>query len=182
MKILVTFAVACLAATTSALAQSTDTTTQSESRPSEESVRHLLDVMQAQKILQTLSAQMDGMFDGMVKKQLEGQDITPEQRQAIEARRKAASDMVKELLSWDSMESLYLKVYEDTFTQQEIDGMAAFYASPAGQAVIAKMPLAAKNTLSEMQQRMQQMIPKLQQMAKEAAEAAKAQAPAKKSG
>jgi hypothetical protein len=44
------------------------------------------------------------------------------------------------------------------------------------------MPLAAKNTLSEMQQRMQQMIPKLQQMAKEAAEAVKAQGPAKKSG
>ena len=179
---LVVFAVVCLAATPAVFAQSTDTTTQSESRPSEESVRHLLEVMQAQKIVQTLSAQMDGMFDSMVKKQLEGQDVTPEQRQAIEARRKAASDMVKELLSWDSMESLYLKVYEDTFTQEEIDGMAAFYSSPAGRAVIAKMPLAAKNSLSEMQQRMQQMIPKLQQMAKEAAEAAKAQAPAKKSG
>jgi hypothetical protein len=138
--------------------------------------------MQARKIVQTLSEQMDGMFDSMVKKQLEGQDVTPEQRQAIEARRKAASDMVKELLSWDSMESLYLKVYEDTFTQEEIDGMVAFYSSPAGRAVIAKMPLAAKNSLSEMQQRMQQMIPKLQQMAKEAAEAAKAQAAAKKSG
>jgi uncharacterized protein len=182
LRILVVFAVACLAATTSALAQSTDTTPQSESRPSEESVRHLLELMQAQKIVQTLSAQMDGMFDSMVKKQLEGQDVTPEQRQAIEARRKAASDMVKELLSWDSMESLYLKVYEDTFTQEEIDGMAAFYSSPAGRAVIAKMPLAAKNSLAEMQQRMQQMIPKLQQMAKEAAEAAKAQAPVKKSG
>lgn len=72
MRILVVFAVACLTATPVALAQSTDTTTQSESRPSEESVRHLLEVMQAQKIVQTLSAQMDGMFDSMVKKQLEG--------------------------------------------------------------------------------------------------------------
>jgi uncharacterized protein len=182
MRILVVFAVACLAATTSALAQSTDTTTQSESRPSEESVRHLLEVMQAQKVLQTLTEQMDGMFDSMVQKQLEGQNVTPEQRQEIEARRKVAGDMIKDLLKWDSMESLYLKVYEDTFTQEEIDGMAAFYASPAGRAVIAKLPLAAKNTLSEMQQRMQQMIPKLQQMAREAAEAVKAQGPAKKSG
>jgi hypothetical protein len=53
---------------------------------------------------------------------------------------------------------------------------------PGVRAVIAKMPLAAKNTLSEMQQRMQQMIPKLQQMAREAAEAVKAKEPAKKSG
>jgi hypothetical protein len=182
LRILIMFAVACLAATPSAFAQSTDTTPQSESRPSEESVRRLLEVMQAQKVLQVLSGQMDSMFDGMVKKQLEGQDVTPEQRQAIEARRKVAAEMVKELLNWDSMETLYLKVYEDTFTQSEIDGMNAFYSSPAGRAVIAKMPLAAKNTVSEMQLRMQQMIPKLQQMAKETAEAVKAQGPAKKSG
>jgi uncharacterized protein len=182
LRILVVFAVACLAATTSALAQSTDTTPQSESRPSEESVRRLLEVMQAQKVLQALTEQMDSMFDGMVQKQLQGQNVTAEQRQEIQARRQAAEDMVKELLTWDSMESLYLKVYEDTFTQEEIDAMTAFYSSPAGRAVIAKMPLAAKNTLTEMQQRMQQMIPKLQQMAKEAAEAVKAQGPAKKSG
>jgi uncharacterized protein len=182
LKILVVFAVACLAVTPAALAQSTDTATPSESRPSEESVRHLLEVMQAQKVLQVLVEQMDTMFDGMLQKQLEGQSVTPEQRQAIEARRKAATDMVKEVLSWDSMESLYLKVYGDTFTQAEIDGMTEFYSSPAGHAVIAKLPLAMKNSMSEMQQRVQQMIPKLQQLAKEAAEAVKAQESAKKSG
>jgi hypothetical protein len=179
---LVVFILACLTATPYALADNPAAATQSDSRPTDDSIRQLLEITQARKILKAASEQLDTMFDAMVKKQLEGASVTPEQQQAIEARRKAAEEMTKDLLSWDSMERLYLKVYGETFTQAEVDGMIAFYSSSAGQAVIAKLPLATKNTMSEMQQRMQQMIPKLQQMAKETAEQVKAQGTAKKSG
>jgi hypothetical protein len=182
MKILVVSAFALMTATSLAFAQSPPAAVQSDPRPSEDSIRQLLEITQAKKILQAASDQLDTLFDGMVKKQLEGENVTSEQQQAIEARRKAAESMVKDLLSWESMERLYLKVYEETFTQSEIDGMIAFYSTSTGRAVIAKLPLATKNTMSEMQQRMQQMIPKLQQMAKETAEQVKAQGGAKKTG
>jgi hypothetical protein len=184
VRILSLLIVAFLLATNVVLAQSPnnpDSGAQSEPRPSEESLRHLLDVMQAQKLVQTISAQMDGMFAGMLKKQLDGQEVTPEQQHAIEERQQAAKSMVKELLSWDSMEHLYLKVYGETFNQAEIDGMIGFYSSPVGQAVIAKLPQATKSSMAEIQARVQQMMPKLQQMAKEAAEQVKAQGAAKKS-
>jgi hypothetical protein len=182
MKVLVASILVCLAAGVSpVLAQNTDAVVQPQDKASPESIRNLLELSQAKKVLQAMVEQMDGSFNGMVNKQLEGQDLTPEQQNALAERRKAARAMIRELLSWESMESLYLKVYSETFTQAEIDGMAAFYVSPAGQAVIAKMPLVAKNTLAEMQVRVQQMLPKLQQMAKDAAEQVKAQAP-KKSG
>ncbi len=185
MRILSVLVVAFLMSTTAVLAQSPDnpgTNAQAEPRPSEESIRHLLDVMQAQKLVQAISEQMDSMFAGMLKKQLEGQAVTPEQQQAIEERQQAAKILIKDLLSWDSMEHMYLKVYSETFTQAEIDGMTQFYSSPTGQAVIAKLPQATKSSMAEVQQRVQQMMPKLQQMAKDAAEQVKAQGAAKKSG
>lgn len=181
MRFLIALIVACLGVTAPAFAQSPNTTAQAQSKPSEASVRHLLDVMQVRQIVQTMSTQMDAMFDNMVNRQLEGQNITPEQHKQIDARRDAMRDAMKGLLSWESMESLYLKVYGDTFSQQEIDGMTAFYTSPAGQAVIAKMPLAMKNSMSEIQERMREVIPKIQQMAKETADQVKSPAP-KKSG
>jgi uncharacterized protein len=185
VRILSLLVVAFLMSTTAVLAQSPDNpavSAQSEPPPSEESIRQLLNVMQAQKLVQAISEQMDGMFAGMLKKQLDGQELTPEQQRAIEERQLAARNEIKDLLSWDSMERLYLKVYSETFTQAEVDGMIGFYSSPTGQAVIAKLPLATKNSMAEMQQRVQQMMPKLQQMAKDAAEQVKAQATAKKSG
>jgi uncharacterized protein len=173
----------CLMATSTAFGQGTEVANSTEARPSAESVQRLLEVTQAQKVLQTITEQMDAAFAGMVKRQVgDQQDLTPEQQKSLEARRKAAADMVSKLLSWDSMGPLYLKVYQETFTQAEVDGMLEFYSTPAGQAVIAKLPLAAKNTMSEMQQRVQEMMPKLQQMASETAEEVKAQAPARKGG
>ncbi len=182
MKVLVLSVFACLAATTSAFAQTPSAATPSDPRPTEDSIRQLLEITQAKKILKAASDQMDTMFDGMVKKQLDGKDVTPQQQQEIEARRKTAAAMVKDLLSWDSMEQLYLKVYGETFTQSEVDGMIAFYSTTTGRAVIAKLPLATKNTMTEMQQRMQQMIPKLQEIAKQTADEVKAQGTPKKSG
>jgi hypothetical protein len=174
---------ALLIATTTAFAQAPGHASQAQPKPSEESLRHLLEVTQAKKVLQTIAEQMDATFDAMVRKQLGAQqDLTPEQQKSLETRRRTAADMIAKLLSWDSMEALYLKVYGETFTQAEIDGMLKFYATPAGQAVIAKLPLVAKNTMSEMQQRVQQMMPKLQQLAKETAEEVKGPEPATKGG
>lgn len=182
MRVLVTLVAAGLLVAPTVFAQPSDSVTPPSTRPSETSLRQLLETMQAQKMLQAVTEQMDSMFDGMLKKQLEGRDLTPEQQKSLQDRQQAAREMIKQLLSWDSMEALYLKVYGDTFTQEEIDGMTAFYASPTGHAVIAKLPLVSKNTMIEMQQRMQQMMPKLQQMAKETADQIKAQDPPKKGG
>jgi hypothetical protein len=74
---------------------------------------------------------------------------------------------MREELSWEFMESMMMEVYTKTFSQDEVDGMLAFYASPAGRSVITKMPIAMQHSMQVMQQRMTIMIPKLQQMQKE---------------
>lgn len=164
-----------LLATGPVLAQSGDATNSSQPKPSEESLHHLLEVMQAKQLVAAMAQQMDAMYTGMVNKALDGKSVTPEQQKALEARRAKVLDMFKEIFSWESMERLYMKVYADTFTQDEIDGMTAFYSSPTGHAVIVKLPLAMKTSMSEMQDRMRQMVPKLQEMAKETADEIKAQ-------
>jgi hypothetical protein len=171
VRFAVTSMLALVLATGTAFAQEA-TTVAPEFKASEESIHRLLDVMQARKVVETMSQQVDSMYGGMVNKLLDGKDITPEQLKEIQARREKARGLFNQMLSWDSMESLYMKVYAETFTQSEIDGMTAFYSSPAGHAVIVKMPLAVKNSMAEMQE---QMIPKLQQMAKETAEQIKAE-------
>ncbi len=174
MKFAVTSVLALVLATGTAFAEEA-TTVAPEFKASEESIHHLLDVMQSRKIVETMSQQVDSLYSGMVNKALEGKDLTPEQQKEIQARHDKARDLFSHMLSWESMERFYMKVYGETFTQSEIDGMTAFYSSPAGHAVIVKMPLAVKNSMAEMQEQMKPLIPKLQQMAKETAEQIKAE-------
>ena len=84
--------------------------------------------------------------------------------------------LISEDFSWNVMEPLYVKVYQETFSQSEIDGMVSFYSSPTGQAVVDKLPLAMQNAMSAMQERvMKTLVPKLQQMAQDTAARIKAQ-------
>ena len=56
------------------------------------------------------------------------------------------------------------EIYRKSFSQSEMDGMLKFYKSPAGKAVIAKMPVVMQNTMQVMQGEMAEMMPKIQQL------------------
>jgi hypothetical protein len=77
------------------------------------------------------------------------------------------SDEVKSELSWEKMRDLYQQVYAETFTQEEVDGLIAFYESPAGKAFVAKMPTVMQKSMVLMQQRMAPMVQRLQQSLQE---------------
>ena len=147
-----------------------------ESVPTDESLRRLLDVIHARKLLESMSSQVDSMMANMVQKMLEGQPISPKQQEALDTMRANMVALIKDDFSWEVMEPLYIKVYKETFSQSEIDGMVDFYNTPTGHAVIEKLPLAMQNAMSAMQERMTKtLIPKLQQMARDTAAQIKAQ-------
>jgi uncharacterized protein len=88
--------------------------------------------------------------------------------------------MIKEVLYWNKLEPVYVRVYQKTFTQGEVDGLTAFYKTPTGQALLTKMPAVMQNTLNEMQQMIQPMMQRIQHMQQEVV--AEIQAQKKKSG
>jgi len=152
-------------------------------KPTEASLHHLLDVMQAHQSVDAIRQQMDTMFGGYMSKLLDGKQLNAKQAEIMARSRTRLTDTFKGMLSWESMEPMYLKVYAETFTQKEIDGMTAFYETPVGHSMIEKMPLVVKNTMVIMQKQMEGLVPKIQQIAKETADEIKAEAAAEgKSG
>lgn len=178
MKVVTTLACTLLlfAASVPAFSQAPTPPVAAEAQPTDESLSHLLEVLQARKLVEGMSARIDTMMESTMKKMLEGQPISPQQQQAIDAMRVKMVTLIKDDFSWDVMEPVYIKVYKETFSQSEIDGMIGFYTSPTGHAVVEKLPLAMQNAMSAVQERLaKRLIPKLQQMAQETAAQIKAQ-------
>lgn len=161
---------------------STPPTVAPADRASDESLHRLLEVQQARKIVETMSQQLDAVYTKTLSQMLAGEHLNAKQQEVINRSRTRMRDLFKDLMSWEVMEPLYMKVYANTFTQKEIDGMTAFYSSPVGHAVIEKMPLVLTNSMAEMQQRMGSLVPRIQQIAKETAEEIKAQKGAQADG
>ena len=82
---------------------------------------------------------------------------------------------LKDVLTWSKLESMYIRVYQKSFTAQEIDGLIAFYKTPTGQALLTKMPIVLQNTMNEVQQMILPMVQRLQQKQQQIASELQAQ-------
>jgi len=151
---------------------------QSDLRPTDESVRQLLQIMDAKKLVEAIPQQVENMMTATLQQRLQGQSLSPQQQQAVDAMRTRVAALMREELDWSVMEPIYTKIYADTFSQSEIDGLVGFYRSPTGHAIIQKLPLVMQNAMTLVQQRMASLMPRIQQMAQETAAQIKAQSAA----
>lgn len=131
---------------------------------SEATVREFLAVTKAKDVLDSVWGQIDQSMDMGIKAALNGQAVTPEQQKIIDGMRSKIVAIFKDELAWDKLEPVFLEVYEKSFTQKELEPIIAFYKTPAGQAMVAKMPVVMQNTNAAMVGRIQAMMPRIQQM------------------
>lgn len=61
----------------------------------------------------------------------------------------------------------FTKLYADTFTEQQIDDLLAFYRSPTGQVIVEKTPVLLTQSTVMIQKRMAAVNPELQTLLKD---------------
>ncbi|MGC9197809.1 MAG: DUF2059 domain-containing protein [Acidobacteriaceae bacterium] len=90
---------------------------------------------------------MDSNLDGMLQAMRQHIQMTAqngEGNQPMTPARKAieqkfinnAQQVMNQSFGWPQLEPAYVKLYMNTYTESQLDGMLAFYKSPAGQAML----------------------------------------------
>lgn len=146
-------------------------------------------------VLLHMDTMMDQLMSG-VKKQVQqitesmpGADqATPEQKKQIVDFQQRVMDTVNQKIGWKALEPDFINLYAGTYTEEELDGIIAFYKSPVGQKMMEKTPeLMTKSTqiaqqkMSELQPVLNQMVQDfMKQMAASMGKPAQASPPAKK--
>lgn len=134
---------------------------------SAQSVERLLELTNAKRLMQAVQAQQRATMDAMIAARNRG--LPPEKLEQAQAAGRKAYDTVINELSWDKLEPLIVQVYTETFTEEEIRGLIAFYESPAGRAYIEKMPQATQRTMQLIRERVAPIMERLQQQIREEA-------------
>lgn len=138
-----------------------------EGRPTADAVRELMEIMESQKMLEKAMGRIDAMTQQTIHQVLEGQPVTPEQEEILEDYQDKMVALYQEEMSWGYMEPIFIEIYQNSFSQEEIDGLIAFYRSDLGKAVIHKMPIVLQHTMQAMQGRMMQIMPRMQKIQQE---------------
>jgi uncharacterized protein len=88
---------------------------------------------------------------------------SPETKSKVADFEKQATQLIDTQLSWDSMQAGFLDVYTKNFTEEELDGIIAFYKTPAGTALLDKMPAVNSQVTQFGNTRMSALQPELKQ-------------------
>jgi hypothetical protein len=130
-------------------------------------VEQLLTIMNVEKQQKVMMDQMSQMVIGQVRAQMAQQgNVPPAEVAKLEDRQKKLFALIQQETSWDKMKPIYIKSYADTFTEPEIDGILAFYKSPAGKAMVDKQPDLNTKIMTSLQSQMADLMPKIEQLMK----------------
>lgn len=133
--------------------------------PTAESIERLLALMQAEKLLEGLRPQIDGVMKTSMEQALQGKPVTPAEQAILDNFRSKAVAIVQSELTMAKLKPMYIDIYAKNFTQEEVDGLIAFYETPVGQAYVAKMPAVMQMIMAEMPQRLNPMMRQMQKAA-----------------
>jgi uncharacterized protein len=153
--------------------------------PSDESINQLLELSKAGKLMDSVWGQMDGMMKASLQQLTKGKSLSTDEQAIMDRQQTKMMAIIKDDLSWDKMKEMFVQTYRETFSQEDIDGLIAFYKSPTGQAFVDKQPELMKRTMALMQQRLMPMMQEIQKMTRgtafelKAARVKNASAPAK---
>jgi uncharacterized protein len=93
-----------------------------------------------------------------------GAEPTPEKKAKLDEFTKHASEAIDAQLGWTSMQSGFTDIYMKTFTEEQLDAIIAFYKSPAGVALLEKMPTVNAEVTQLGQARLATLQPQLKQL------------------
>jgi len=121
----------------------------------------------AAKLLEVL--EMDKNFDGAMQQAVQMQqgmldqmDLTEEEKAEAKKAMGKSMQTVMDKFSWDNMKDMFVEIYAEVFTAEELQGIIKFYESAEGQKFVQKQPQLMQVTMQKMQTLMAQMMPEIQ--------------------
>src|SRR5688572_21984392 len=98
--------------------------------PSEASIRELLDVTKARGLIDGMMVQMDQVMKAAMAEASQGRESSPEVKALVDRMQEKMMGILREEVDWSVLEPMYISIYQESFSKEEVDGMLAFYRTP----------------------------------------------------
>jgi hypothetical protein len=115
----------------------------------------LIEVTQVQQMLEQVKASVEIIM----RQQLEALQLPEEGREAAAKAQREMMVWFSEVFAGEKTRDMYVEIYMETFTEDELNDLIAFNQSPLGQKVLKKMPELVERSMEKTQQVMRQAEP-----------------------
>lgn len=130
----------------------------------------------AEKLLNLFN--MDSVYDqtmqqavAMSLQMIDAQALPEEKKEQAKNAMAIGMNVTLEKFSWARMKGMFIEIYAEALSREELEGLIAFYQSPIGQSFLRKQPQLTRVTMQKMQALMMEVMPEVQAEVEKALEA-----------
>ncbi|MDT0593548.1 DUF2059 domain-containing protein [Glaciecola petra] len=135
----------------------------SDDKAAQDDIDELFEVMQAEKMIDTMYQQFGAMFDNM----REQMGVQADEMPIYEKYNEKMINLMRAEMGWVQMKGDLKAIYSQNFTAEEIAELLKFYKSPVGQSFIEKMPVITQESMMLGQQMATNAMSKIQAIAQQ---------------
>jgi uncharacterized protein len=129
--------------------------------PTDASLDALFAASRADQMISLMLGSLEQGFRQGMAAAAAGKPLSAEQQRFLDAAPAKIVAVIKDEMSWDKLKPLMVQLYKESLTQEDVEGLTAFYNSAAGQAFVNKMPAVSQRATVLMQAYLQPMLPKM---------------------
>lgn len=137
-----------------------------DSESKQAKLNELVNIMDMDSMVDQMYSQMEAMMQNMSTQM----GVQPSEQEIFDDYYSQMVLIMNEEMSWAKMEPLIVNIYDNNFTEEEINDILAFYKTETGQSLLLKMPAVMQESMQISQTLMQASIPKIQELAKNLSE------------
>jgi hypothetical protein len=108
--------------------------------PTEHSVHRLLELTHAEATWAAVPNALQRLTDDRLRATLSNASFTDDERTQLQNARNEIVETIRRELAWIKVRSAIVRMYVETFEQDEITALVHFYSSDAGRAYVSRMP------------------------------------------
>jgi uncharacterized protein len=123
----------------------------------------MMTVLHTQRMVQQISDNLKKQIADAADK-IAGPTPTDDAKAKVADFEKKADQLIDAQLSWDTMQAGFTDIYTKNLTEEQLDGIIAFYKSPAGVALLENMPTVNNQVTQFGGSHMTALQPQLKQM------------------
>jgi hypothetical protein len=137
--------------------------------PSRTSLETLFEVTHTSSLVDSTLQQMPKAMEAGIEQaeasENGGKPLSPQQQALAHQILESTMAQVRQEFTWDKLEPIFIRIYTEQLDQADVDGLIAFYQTPAGQHFITKMPVILQQSMIASQELLKGVMPRIMQAA-----------------
>ncbi len=127
-------------------------------------IDEMFTVLKMDRTMKQLMNQGFNQSQQMVKSLTGNQPLSAADQKLVDDYLTKSTTLITESLSWDKLKPAYIDLYAAAYSEQEVDGIIAFYKSPIGQSVLTKGPELISKSSQIVGARVQELQPHMREL------------------